>query len=126
MEGSRGPRDSPSPTHRVRQKSSQRRPGRRPSRKEDIDITLPDTSFPQRHEITQQDRHDRVHASAADARDGPRDAELHHVLREATSQAPEAEDGVGKEEAFLASENITEFAVQRLEAREGEEVPAHV
>lgn len=111
VEGSRGQRDSPSPTHRVSQESSQRRTGRRPSGEEDIDITLPNTPLSQRHKITQQYRHDRVHASASDARDCPRDAELDHVLREATSQAPEAEDGVGKEEAFLAAENVTELAV---------------
>lgn len=128
MRGPRGGRrrNSPSPPDRISQKPAQRCASRRPRRKDDVDVTLPHPSIPQRHDIRDEDGHDAVHAAAADAGDGAGDAQLHHVAREAAAQAAQAEDGVREEEALLAAEDVAELAVEGLEAREGEEVPGGV
>lgn len=115
---------SPSPSKRISKKTSQGPSRRRPSSIHHVDVALPDTALLQRHNIRKENRHDGAHASATDSGDRSGEAELRHALSEAASQTADAEDGVCKQEACLAAKDVAELAVERLEACQGEEVPA--
>ncbi len=69
-----------------------------------------------------QEPRESLTAATAGSLDSPRHAQLDNVPREPAAQAPEAEDGIRKQETRLAAEYVAQLAVQRLERRQRQEV----
>lgn len=118
--------NAPSPAQRVGDQTADRGADRRPGTEDDVQIALPEAAVTQGDEIGQQDGGDGVDAAAADAGNGSRGDELRDVAAQATAQRPEAKKDIGKEEALLSAKDVAQLAVQRLTARQSEEVAAAI
>jgi hypothetical protein len=103
--------------------------------------TLPDTSIPKGNDITQKNANDCGHAATSNAlkdldicistaqRNPTFDIfsytggnKLVDVLRKTAKQASYSKNGIREQQASLSTKDITQFAIKRLEGRQGEKV----
>ncbi|TKW50072.1 hypothetical protein CTA1_6171 [Colletotrichum tanaceti] len=114
--------EGPAPADRVGEQAAERGAGGGAGGEDDVEVALPDAALAQGHDVAEEDGDHAVHAAAADAGDGPGDAELREGAGEAAAQGAEGEDDIGEEKALLAAEDVAQLAVERLEAGQGDVV----
>lgn len=115
--------DLPSPSERFCHQATHRCSRGGSSSENDVQITLPDSTVAQWHNVRQQNGSDSVDAAATYASDRSGYDELPDILRQPTSQDTHSKDDIGEEETLLSAEYVAQLAIQWLTARQGQKVP---
>jgi hypothetical protein len=85
--------------------------------KESLHVSLPCSSLPQAQDITHEHAHTDRHSASSNASERARSNHFAHSPRKSAQCRADAEDDVCEEKTLPASEDVAEFAVQRLQCR---------